>query len=90
MRLKAGLLGLVNMVWTHLHGQPQLLDPVLPFLCPGARFIVVPPQKVAPHQEARFPLLGPVPHDLQEVRTNVSVIWDWRWPQWAQGGPLTL
>lgn len=51
---------------THLHGQPQLLDPVLPLLGPRPRLDIVPTQEEAPHQEARLALLGPVPHHLPE------------------------
>lgn len=82
---KPGLLGQVSTACTHLHGQSQLLDPVLPFLRPGARFLVVPPQKIAPYQEAGLPLLRPVPHNLWEVTARVSVTWDWRWRRWAVG-----
>lgn len=76
---------------THLHGQPQLLDPVLPFLRPGARFSVVPPQEVAPHQEAGLPLLWPVPHDLWGSAVEVGAVRGRRAPSegLAGAGPAT-
>ena len=50
---------------THLHGQPQLLDPVLALLGPGPRLHVISTEEEAPHQEARLALLGPVPDNLR-------------------------
>lgn len=50
----------------HLHGQPQLLDAVLPLLRPGPGLVIVPPQEVAPHEKAGLALLRPVFHHLQE------------------------
>lgn len=54
----------MGWAWAHLHGQPQLLDPVFPFLRPWARFSVIPPQEIAPYQKAGLALLWPVPHHL--------------------------